>query len=183
MWKGQKTAEARLYKWLKRKTTPADTWKRMTQAELGAKVGCSKSQICRVLPQVVAKLEGISLSEAKKFVSDLMEVRRGRLVDFEVEILRELRQKDPPVSYFSLSCLFEVSEEHISAVCKDIGLCYARLGYGSSYSLIGNALIPEAFHHRLADLKENAAIRKQLSEKHKRLGKPSPKEYLRSLNL
>lgn len=158
------TAEGRLYRWLKRKTTPAGTWKRMTQAELGAKVRCSKSQISRVLPRVVAKLNSIPLEDAAKLVSDVMAVRRGRLLDFEVEVLRALRQKEPPVSYFRLSFLFGVSEEQISTVCRDIGLCSSKLGDGSSY-WSRDALIPADFQHRLAELKENAAIRKHLQER------------------
>ena len=165
MWQNQKTAEDRLYKWLKRKTTPINAWKRMTMAQLGAKVRCSKSQICRVLPQVVAKLDGISLEEAAKLVDDVMKVRRGHLLDFEVELIRQMRQLKTPASVFWIAHHLCVSEKQVRDVCKRLGVDKVE-----GYSYWGQDfidLLPEGFNHR--QLNENIRIRKHLSEKHKKI--------------
>ena len=117
----QITAEVRLYRWLKRKTTPPDAWKTLSLDQLAKKARCSKSMVSRKLPKVVAKLNGISLAEAEKLVDDVMNVRQCRLLDWEIEILKELRKKDPPVSMFRLSFIFGVSKKNISDICNALG--------------------------------------------------------------
>ena len=167
MWQKHKTAEERLYHWLKRKTTPADMWKRMTMAELAAKVQCSTSQVSRSLPKAVARLEGISLDTAEKLVNDVMSVRRGHLIDFEVQIIIELRRREKPVTYPRLSKMFGVSTKQIADVCKKFQLRAAECGTGWYYGCSDEELIPEAFHNRIPQMIENAGIRRELSQKHK----------------
>lgn len=167
MWQQQKTAEDRLYKWLKRKTTPAEAWKEMTQAELAAIVRTSKSQICRVLPKVVAKLNDIPIDEAKKLVSDLMAVRRGHLLNFEVEMIIELRSLKKPASVSWIASQICVSEKQVRAVCKRFGVDGVR-GYSYWHSDLTD-LLPEGFNQR-EQLNENIRIREKLSEKHRKIG-------------
>lgn len=168
MFKEQKTAEVRLYRWLGRKTTPKDIWKQMSLDEVAAKVGCSKSQISRILPSVVAQLDLISLDEAMQRVGDVMSVRRGHLLDFEIQIILQLRRKKT-VSYHRLSHIFQVSTEQVAHVCKKSGLSAAECGTGSDYRCSDEELIPEAFHNRIPQIIENAGIRRKLRQKHKNL--------------
>ena len=109
--KPQITSEVRLYRWLKRKTTAPDAWKTLSFYQLAKKARCSKSMVSRKLPKVVAKLKEIPLDEAEKLVDDVLNVRQCRLLDWEIEILKELRKKDPPVSMFRLSFIFGVSKK------------------------------------------------------------------------
>ena len=127
----QITAEVRLYRWLNRKTTPPDAWRTLSLEQLAEKARCSKSMVSRKLPKAVAKLNRISLNEAETLVDDVMNVRRCRLLDWEVEILEHLRKKDPPVSMFRLSMIFGVSEKNISDICNSLGLGMQR-GIGAS---------------------------------------------------
>ena len=110
----QITAEVRLYRWLNRKTTPPDAWRTLSLEQLAEKARCSTSMVSRKLPKVVAKLKDISLDEAEQLVDDVMNVRRCRLLDWEVEILEHLRKKDPPVSMSpSVHDLWGIGKKHI----------------------------------------------------------------------
>ena len=111
------TAETRLYRWLKRKTTPADAWRTLSVKQLAEKARCSTSQVSRTLPRVVAKLNDISLDEAETAVADVMAVRRCRLLDWGNRTL-----ETPPISgatclVFSLSitveCLRKTDRRHL----------------------------------------------------------------------
>ena len=174
--KPQITSEVRLYRWLKRKTTPPDAWKTLSLDQLAKKARCSKSMVSRNLPNAVAKLKGIPLDEAEKLVDDVMNVRRCRLLDWEIKIIKELRKKDPPVSMFRLSMIFRVSEKNISDVCKASGLG-AQLGTGGSYWGSLDALLPEEFRHRIPEIEQNVEIRKQLIEKHRRAYVPVYRDH------
>ena len=162
--KPQITSEVRLYRWLKRKTTPPDAWKTLSLDQLAEKVRCSKSMVSRNLPKVVAKLNGISLDAAEKLVNDVMNVRRCRLLDWEVEILKELRKKDPPVSMSHLSVIFGVSEKNISDLCNSLGLGRER-GIGNPHWENSDTLIPEEFRHRIPEIQQNVEIRRQSRKK------------------
>ena len=148
------TAEERLYRWLKRKTTPADAWKQMSIKALSAKVRCSMSQVSRSLPKAVARLEGISLDVAEKRVSDAIRVRQGRLVDFEVEMILELRSLKNPPSYTSIANAFAVSERRVITVCLQAG----REGLSGYYHSSRNVL-SLIDSDRIAELHENIRIR------------------------
>ena len=163
----QITSEVRLYRWLKRKTTAPDAWKTLSLDQLAKKARCSKSMVSRKLPQVVAKLKEIPLDEAEKLVDDVLNVRQCRLLDWEVEILKELRKKDPPVSMFRLSLIFGVSIKNISDICNSLGLGRQR-GIDTFYSGSLDALIPEEFRHRIPEIEQNVEIRSQLRAKHRR---------------
>ena len=163
----QITAEVRLYRWLKRKTTTPDAWKTLSLDQLAKKARCSKSMVSRKLPKVVAKLNGISLDAAEKLVDDVLNVRQCRLLDWEIEILKELRKKDPPVSMFRLSLIFGVSIKNISDICNSLGLGRQR-GIDTFYSGSLDALIPEEFRHRIPEIEQNVEIRSQLRAKHRR---------------
>lgn len=174
--KSPTTAEVRLYRWLKRRTTPPDAWQHLTLDELAEKVHCSKSQVSRILPSVVAQLNSIPLDEAEKWVADVMAVRRGHLLDFEIQIISVLRKQESPVSYPRLSKMFGVSEKQIADVCKK----FRRRAAGSGtahyyYGRYDKELIPEAFHDRIPEIIENAGIRRKLSQKHKDLEKEKTK--------
>ena len=151
-----KTAEERLYRWLKRKTTPRKAWQQMTIEELAAKIRCSTSQISRSLPKSVARVEGIPFDAAAKRVGDVIRVRQGRLVDFEVEMILELRSlKDPP-SYASIADAFAVSERRVLTLCKQHGINGAFGYYDSPGDVL--ALIES---ERITELQENIRIRTQ----------------------
>lgn len=166
MWKQHKTVEARLYHWLKRKTTPVDAWKQMSIKALAKKVQCSTSQVSRSLPKAIARLEGLSIDDAEKLVSDLMRVRQGGLVDFEIEMIRQIRQIDKPPSIWCIANIFCVSAKQVRTVCKRFGVDGAR-GYTYwSHDLAD--LIPEGINRQQFD--ENIKIRKQLREKHRKIG-------------
>ena len=175
--KPQITSEVRLYRWLKRKTTPPNAWKTLPLDQLAEKARCSKSMVSRNLPKVLAKLKKISLDEAEKLVDDVMNVRRCRLLDWEIEIIKELRKKDPPVSMFRLSVIFGVSVKNISDICKASGLGRER-GIGYFYCGISDTLIPEEFHHRIPEIRQNAEIRSQLIEKHRRAYTHTHRDHL-----
>ena len=168
----QITAEIRLYRWLNRKTTPPDTWRTLSLEQLAEKARCSTSMISRKLPKVVAKLKDISLDEAETLVGDVMNIRRCRLLDWEVEILKHLRKKDPPVSMLRLSLIFGVSEKNISDLCNSLGLGMQR-GIGALYWGSSDTLIPEEFRHRIPELQENVEIRRHLREKHQQAYTPA----------
>ena len=172
----QITAEVRLYRWLKRKTTPPDAWKTLSFYQLAKKARCSKSMVSRKLPKVVAKLNGISLDEAEKLVDDVMNVRRCRLLDWEIEILKELRKKDPPVSMFRLSFIFGVSKKNISDICNALGIGRER-GIGYFYWGISDTQILEGFHHRIPEIEQNVEIRSQLRETHRRAYTPAHRDH------
>ena len=172
----QITAEVRLYRWLKRKTTAPDAWKTLSLDQLAEKARCSKSMVSRKLPKAVAKLKGISLAEAEKLVDDVMDVRQCRLIDWEIGILKELRKKDPPVSMFRLSVIFGVSEKNISDICNSLGLGRER-GIGNFYSVSSNTLIPEEFRHRIPEIEQNVEIRRELREKHRRAYTPAHRDH------
>lgn len=158
------TAEIRLYRWLKRKTTPPDAWQHLSLAELAAKARCSTSQVSRTLPKAVAKLHAISLDAAEKWVHDVMRVRRGHLIDFEIKILKALRKEQPPFSYRRLASLFEVSEKQIADISQSLALG-AKCGVGVSSFGSLKTLIPQEFHHCIPQLQANAEIRRKLREK------------------
>ena len=163
----QITAEIRLYRWLKRKTTPPDAWKTLSLEQLAEKARCSTSMVSRKLPKVVAKLKAVPLDEAEKLVDDVMNVRRCRLLDWEVEILEQLRKKDPPVSMFRLSLIFGVSEKNISDLCNSLGLGTQR-GIGASYWGSRDTLISQEFRYRIPEIQQNVEIRRELRKKHRR---------------
>ena len=150
------TAEERLYRWLKRKTTPVDAWQQMTIEELAAKMRCSTSQISRSLPKAVARLEGISLDAAEKRVRDVMRVRQGRLVDFEVEIILELRSLKTPPSYDAIAETFGVSERRVLTLCGQHG----KDGVGGYYYSPEDVLALVESDH-ITELQENIRIRAQ----------------------
>lgn len=175
MW--QKTAEERLYRWLKRKTTPIGVWRQTTLEELAVKVHCSKSQVSRSLPKAVARLEGISLDAAEKLVEDVMSVRRGHLIDFEIRIILQLRDREKPVTYPRLSKIFGVSTKQIADVCKKFQLSAVECGTGGDYSCSDEELIPEAFRDRIPQIIENAGIRRERSQKHKNLQQPKTEPF------
>ena len=168
----QITAEVRLYRWLNRKTTPPDAWRTLSLEQLAEKARCSTSMVSRKLPKAVAKLKDISLDEAEQLVDDVLNVRRCRLLDWEVEILEHLRKKDPPVSMFRLSLIFGVSEKNISDICNSLGLGMQR-GIGALYWGSFESLMPEEFRHRIPELQENVEIRRHLREKHQRAYTPA----------
>ena len=153
------TAEERLYRWLKRKTTPVNAWQQMSLAELAAKVRCSTSQVSRSLPKSVAQLEGLSLDAAAKRVSDVMRVRQGRLVDFEVEVILELRSLKNPPSYDAIAQAFAVSERRILTVCLQHGKDGVNGYYHSPADVL--ALVES---DRITELQENIRIRIQRRE-------------------
>ena len=163
----QITAEIRLYRWLKRKTTPPDAWKTLSLEQLAEKARCSRSMVSRKLPKVVAKLNRLSLDKAEKLVDDVMNVRRCRLLDWEAEILEQLRKKDPPVSMFRLSMIFGVSEKNISDICNSLGLGTQR-GIGASYWGSRDTLISQEFRYRIPEIQQNVEIRRELRKKHRR---------------
>ena len=163
----QITAEVRLYRWLNRKTTPPDVWKTLSLKQLAEKARCSRSMVSRKLPKVVAKLKAVPLDEAEKLVDDVMNVRRCRLLDWEVEILEHLRKKDPPVSMFRLSLIFGVSEKNISDLCNSLGLGTQR-GIGASYWGSRDTLISQEFRYRIPEIQQNVEIRRELRKKHRR---------------
>ena len=163
----QITAEVRLYRWLNRKTTPPDVWKTLSLKQLAEKARCSRSMVSRKLPKVVAKLKAVPLDEAEKLVDDVMNVRRCRLLDWEVEILEQLRKKDPPVSMFRLSLIFGVSEKNISDICNSLGLGTQR-GIGASYWGSRDTLISQEFRYRIPEIQQNVEIRRELRKKHRR---------------
>ena len=174
--KPQITAEVRLYRWLKRKTTAPDAWKTLSLDQLAKKARCSKSMVSRKLPKAVAKLNGISLDAAEKLVDDVLNVRQCRLLDWEIEILKELRKKDPPVSMFRLSLIFGVSRKNISDVCNALGIGRQR-GIGNPYWGSKDTLIPEEFRHRIPEIQQNVEIRSQLREKHRRAYTPAHRDH------
>ena len=134
----QITAEIRLYHWLKRKTTPPDAWRTLSLEQLAEKARCSKSMVSRKLPKVVAKLKAVPLNEAEKLVDDVMNVRRCRLLDWEVEILEHLRKKDPPVSMFrSVVDLWGVGKKHIRHL-QFVGTRHATRHRGSLLGKFGH---------------------------------------------
>ena len=159
------TAETRLYRWLKRKTTPADAWRTMSVKQLAEKARCSTSQVSRTLPRVVAKLNDISLDEAETAVADVMAVRRCRLLDWEIELLKRLRSQEPPVSYFRLALLLGVAEKQIADISNALGLGFSTQGCGSMYQ--GKQIIPEEFQHRIPELQAHVESRSKLRQKHK----------------
>lgn len=171
------TAEIRLYRWLKRKNTPADAWKQMSLDELAAKAHCSKSQVSRTLPSVVAQLHSISRDAAETLIREVMAVRRGQLIDFEIQIIRQLRSREKPVSYPRLAKMFRVSTKQIAAVCKKFRLSVAECGVGWNYRCSDEELMPEAFHHWMPQIIENAGIRRKLSQKHKDLRQPTRESF------
>jgi len=128
----------------------------MTMEELAAKVKCSTSQVSRSLPKAVARLEGISLDVAEKRVADTIRVRQGCLVDFEVEMILELRTlKDPP-SYASIAQAFAVSQRRVITVCMQHGRDGVCGYYYSSRNVL--SLIES---DRITELLENIGIRRQ----------------------
>ena len=82
---------------------PSEAWKTLSLEQLAEKERCSQSMVSRNLPKAVAKLKEVSLNEAEKLVDDVMNVRRCRLLDWEIEIIEHLCKKDPSVSMFRLS--------------------------------------------------------------------------------
>lgn len=166
-----------MYRWLKRKTTPADAWKQMSLDELAKKAHCSKSQVSRILPRVVAQLDAISIDEAEKRVADVMSVRRGHLLNFEIQIIRQLREREKPVTYPRLSSIFGVSIKQIADVCKKFGRNAAICGTGWYYRCSDEELIPKAFRDRFPQIIENARIRRKLSQKHKDLQQPKKESF------
>lgn len=153
------TAEERLYRWLKRKTTSVDAWKQMSLTELAAKVHCSTSQVSRSLPKAVARLEGISLDAAAKRVGDVIRVRQGCLLDFEVEMILELRSLKNPPSYDAIAQAFAVSERRILTVCMQHG----KDGVSGYYHPPADVLtLVES--DRITELQENIRIRTQRRE-------------------
>ena len=157
----QITAEVRLYRWLNRKTTPPDVWKTLSLKQLAEKARCSRSMVSRKLPKVVAKLKAVPLDEAEKLVDDVMNVRRCRLLDWEVEILEHLRKKDPPVSMFRLSLIFGVSEKNISDHLQFVGARHATryrcflLGQFGTHLFLKNSAIGYRRSNKMLRFAEN----------------------------
>lgn len=153
---GLNTAEERLFKWLKRKTTPPDAWKQMSIKELAAKMQCSTSQLSRSLPRTIARLEGMSLAAAEKLVGNVLRVRQGRLLGFEIEIIHELRSLTNPPSYESIAQTFAVSERRVLTICRHHGKAGVSGYYHSPEDVL--ALV-ESDH--ITELHENIRIRTQ----------------------
>ena len=157
MRKNKRTAEVRLYRWLKRKTTPEDAWRRMSLQEIAEKVKCSPSTVSRVLPGVVSQLLGCSLDEARRRCIDAHHLRSGRLVSEEIEILKKLRTQDPPASYLTCSWIFGVSPFTIQRYCKKLGLGGSGAPYYKS-----DVVLPDDVTQRL---KVHKKIRREAANK------------------
>ena len=171
--KTQITAEVRLYRWLKRKTTPPDAWQHLSLAELAKKARCSTSMVSRTLPKALAKLHSISLDAAEKWVNDVMTVRQGRLIDFEIEILKELRKKEPPMSFRQLSGIFEVSEIQIADIANALGLGVSTRGLPATSYRNPKKLIPAHLQHRIPEIEKNSDIRRRRRKKHSESARPT----------
>ena len=157
MRKNKLTAEVRLYRWLKRKTTPEDAWRTMSLQQIAEKVKCSRSTVSRLLPGVVSQLKGCPLDEARQRCIEAHHLRSGRLVSEEIEILKKLRQKDPPASYLTCTMIFGVSSSTIQRYCKKLGLG----GSGTSYYKSDVALP----HDVTERLKTHKKIRREVANK------------------
>ena len=95
MIKNKLTAEVRLYRWLKRKTTPEDAWRTMSLQQIAEKVKCSRSTVSRLLPGIVSQLKGCPLDEARQRCIEAHHLRSGRLVSEEIEILKKITTERP----------------------------------------------------------------------------------------
>ena len=157
MRKNKLTAEVRLYRWLKRKTTPEDAWRTMSLQQIAEKVKCSRSTVPRLLPGVVSQLKGCPLDEARQRCIEAHHLRSGRLVSEEIEILKKLRLKDPPASYLTCAMIFGVSSSTIQRYCKKLGLG----GSGTSYYKSDVALP----HDVTERLKTHKKIRREVANK------------------
>ena len=157
MRKNKLTAEVRLYRWLKRKTTPEDAWRTMSLQQIAEKVKCSRSTVSRLLPGVVSQLKGCPLDEARQRCIEAHHLRSGRLVSEEIEILKKLRLKDPPASYLTCTMIFGVSSSTIQRYCKKLGLG----GSGTSYYKSDVALP----HDVTERLKTHKKIRREVANK------------------
>ena len=157
MRKNKLTAEVRLYRWLKRKTTPEDAWRPMSLQQIAEKVKCSRSTVSRLLPGVVSQLKGCPLDEARQRCIEAHHLRSGRLVSEEIEILKKLRLKDPPASYLTCAMIFGVSSSTIQRYCKKLGLG----GSGTSYYKSDVALP----HDVTERLKTHKKIRREVANK------------------
>ena len=157
MKKDKLTAEVRLYRWLKRKTTPEDAWRTMSLHQIAEKVKCSPSTVSRLLPGVVSQLLGCSLDEARRRCIDAHHLRSGRLVSEEIEILKKLRTQDPPASYFTCAGIFGVSSSTIQRYCKKLGLGGSGTPYYKS-----DVVLPDDVTERL---KTHKKIRREAADK------------------
>ena len=157
MRKNKLTAEVRLYRWLKRKTTPEDAWRTMSLQQIAEKVKCSRSTVSRLLPGVVSQLKGCSLDEARQRCIEAHHLRSGRLVSEEIEILKKLRQKDPPASYLTCAMIFGVSSSTIQRYCKKLGFGGSGTPYYKS-----DVVLPHDVTERL---KTHKKIRREVANK------------------
>ena len=119
----QITADIRLYHWLKPQNDPARRMENtVIRATRGKGAVFHEYGLTKIAESRRKTQQLIPLNEAEKLVDDVMNVRRCRLLDWEVEILEHLRKKDPPVSMFRLSMIFGVSEKNISDLCNSLEL-------------------------------------------------------------
>ena len=157
MKKDKLTAEVRLYRWLKRKTTPKDAWRTMSLQQIAEKAKCSPSTVSRLLPRVISQLLGCSLDEARRRCIDAHHLRSGKLTFEEIEILKKLRTKDPPASYLTCVGIFGVSSSTIQRYCKKLGLGGSGTPYYKS-----DVVLPDDVTERL---KIHKKIRREAANK------------------
>ena len=129
----------------------------MSLQQIAEKVERSRSTVSRLLPGVVSQLKGCSLDEARQRCIEAHHLRSGRLVSEEIEILKKLRQKDPPASYLTCAKIFGVSSSTIQRYCKKLGFGGSGTPYYKS-----DVVLPHDVTERL---KTHKKIRREVANK------------------
>lgn len=123
--KGDHPRRDQFQAWLDRQAD-SDAWLTKTYQEIGEEMAegeqISPSVVRTVLALYMADQLGIQPSEVIKRKADYRKEAQGQMTPEKLQLLREWRTQDPPVSIIDCAYRLDVSHQTIRAYCKELGL-------------------------------------------------------------